>query len=475
MDTLTSPLGDFLDQAVEHIGSSNVLTEHSDKEGHLAELRKLFVGESAAVLRPNTTEQVSAIMRLANEHGVAIVPQGGNTGLVGGQIPDMTGDQIILSLSRLNRVRDVDPAGNTIVVESGCVLENLHKAADAVDRLFPLTLGSMGSCQIGGNLSTNAGGTAVLAYGNTRDLVLGLEVVLADGRIWNGLRRLRKDNTGYDLKHLFVGAEGTLGIITAAVLKLFPKPASRQVAFLGVSNPQTAGQLFSRVKSEFGNALTGFEIIRRTGIEIAVRNLEGVRDPLESECPWYILLEISGGREAAADSSKLESFLADAFEASIILDGTIAQSEQQADAFWHIRHGMSEAQRHEGGSITHDVSVPIARVPEFLDKGIAAIIEIIPDCRPNPFGHFGDGNIHFNISPGYDSDRDAFFGRRDEISSIIYDLTLEMGGSFSAEHGIGQLKRQMLQDVKDPVELALMKSIKQTLDPRGILNPGKVL
>lgn len=475
MDTLTSPLGDFLDQAVEQIGSTNVLTERSDKEGHLAELRKLFVGESAAVLRPNTTEQVSAIMRLANEHGVAIVPQGGNTGLVGGQIPDMTGDQIILSLSRLNRIRDVDPAGNTIVVESGCVLENLHKAADAVDRLFPLTLGSMGSCQIGGNLSTNAGGTAVLAYGNTRDLVLGLEVVLADGRIWNGLRRLRKDNTGYDLKHLFVGAEGTLGIITAAVLKLFPKPAARHVAFLGVSDPQAAGQLFNRVKSEFGNALTGFEILKRTGIEIAVKNLEGVRDPLETECPWYILLELSGGRETADDSAKLESFLADAFEDSVVIDGTIAQSEQQAESFWHIRHGMSEAQRHDGGSITHDVSVPIARVPDFLDKGIAAIIEAIPDCRPNPFGHFGDGNIHFNISPGYGSDRDAFFGRRDQISSIIYDLTLEMGGSFSAEHGIGQLKRQMLQDVKDPVELALMKSVKQTLDPRGILNPGKVL
>jgi len=475
MDTLTPPLAQFLDLAAAEIGAHHVLTERSDQEGYLSELRKLFSGESAAILRPNTTEQVATLLRAANDLGVAIVPQGGNTGLVGGQIPDGTGNQIILSLSRLNRIRDIDPAGNTMVVESGCVLQTIHQAADEVERLFPLTLGSMGSCQIGGNLSTNAGGTAVLAYGNTRDLVLGLEVVLADGRIWNGLRRLRKDNTGYDLKHLFVGAEGTLGIITAAVLKLFPKPRARQVAFLGVADPVSAGKLFNTLKSEFGNGLTGFEIIRRTGIEIVLRNLEGVRDPLESECPWYVLVEISTGGEAAGELAKLESFLENAFQQSIVLDGAIAQSEQQAADFWHIRHGMSEAQRQEGGSVTHDVSVPVALVPEFLTRGINAVQAAIPDCRPNPFGHFGDGNIHFNISPGYDADKAEFFLRREEISTLIYDLTIEMGGSFSAEHGIGQLKRGMLKAVKDPVELALMRTIKQTFDPNNILNPGKVL
>lgn len=475
MDTSAPHIEQFLDQAARELGHNHVLTEAADKQGYLAELRKLFTGESAAILRPQSVEEVAAIMRLANEFGVAIVPQGGNTGLVGGQIPDGTGNQIILSLSRLNRVRDIDPDGNTMVVEAGCVLEAIHQAADGVDRLFPLTLGSMGSCQIGGNLSTNAGGTAVLAYGNTRDLVLGLEVVLADGRIWNGLRRLRKDNTGYDLKHLFMGAEGTLGIITAAVLKLFPKPRARTVAFLAVSDPDSAGTLFNSLKSEFGNALTGFEILRRTGIEIVLRNLEGVRDPLETPHPWYVLVETSSGGDFAIEREKLETFLESAFERSIVVDGTIAQSEQQAAAFWHIRHGMSEAQRHDGGSITHDVSVPIALVPQFLDRGIDAVARTVPGCRPNPFGHFGDGNIHFNISPPYETDPADFFARRDEISGIIYDLTIEMGGSFSAEHGVGQLKRQMLKSVKDPVELALMKSVKQTLDPNGILNPGKVL
>ena len=475
MDNVAPPVEQFLKLVSKEIGSKYVLTERGDKAGYLTEIRKLFCGESAAILRPDTTGQVAAILRLANRFGIAIVPQGGNTGLVGGQIPDQSGTQVVVSLSRLNRVRDIDPAGNTMVVEAGCVLQTIHQEADDADRLFPLTLGSMGSCQIGGNLSTNAGGTAVLAYGNMRDLVLGLEVVLADGRIWNGLRRLRKDNTGYDLKHLFIGAEGTLGIITACVLKLFPKPGARHVAFLGVPDPAAAGKLFSAMKALFGHGLTGFEIIRRTGIEIAVNNLDGVRDPLETRCPWYVLVEISSGGEDTGDLAKLESFLETAFDEAVIVDGALAQSGQQASEFWRIRHGLSEAQRSDGGSITHDVSVPVALVPDFLERGIKIIEAEIPECRPNPFGHFGDGNIHFNVSPAYGADKAEFFARRHEISALIHGLAIEMGGSFSAEHGVGQLKRQLLEDTKDPVELALMKNLTQMLDPSGILNPGKVV
>lgn len=475
MDAADPSIDSFLAEAGNVIGTGHVLTEPSDKDGYLSELRKLFTGDSPAVLRPRSTEEVSTILRLANDSGIAVVPQGGNTGLVGGQIPDASGRQIVLSLSRLNTIRDIDPEGNTMVVDAGCVLETIHQAADEHDRLFPLTLGSMGSCQIGGNLSTNAGGTAVLAYGNTRDLVLGLEVVLADGRIWNGLRRLRKDNTGYDLKHLFIGAEGTLGIITAAVLKLFPKPMTRQVAFLGLTSPADAARLFNRAKGTFSNALTGFEIMRRTTMDIAVRHLEGVRDPLQTAFPWYVLLEISGGRDAGDLQQQIETFLAECFEDGIVADGALAQSDQQAADFWHLRHGMSDAQRRDGGAISHDVSVPIAKLPEFLETGIARIERLVPGCRPNPFGHFGDGNIHFNVSPGYDTDAQAFFDRRAEINEAIHSLTIEMGGSFSAEHGIGQLKRDLLAATKDPVELALMRSIKQTLDPNGILNPGKVL
>ena len=473
MDMPAAPIARFLELAIEAIGPENVLTEDTDKAGYVTELRKFYNGSSPAVLRPKSTAEVSSLLELANGMGIEVVPQGGNTGLVGGQVPDASDTQVVLSLSRLNRIRDVDPAGNTMVVEAGCVLENIHKAAEEHDRLFPLTLGSKGSCQIGGNLSTNAGGTAVLAYGNTRDLVLGLEVVLADGRIWNGLRRLRKDNTGYDLKNLFVGAEGTLGIITAAVIKLFPMPLARQVGFLGIQSPHEAATLFNMLKAEFGNGVTGFEIIPRFGMDIVLKHEEGTRDPLETSCPWYILVEISGGSDD--DGAKLQAVLEKAFADDLVLDGTVAQSETQAEDFWRIRHGLSESQRRDGGSVTHDVSVPVAKVPEFLDEAISAVRTIVPDCRPITYGHFGDGNIHFNISPSYESDRDAFFAKRSEIGKLVYATVRAMGGSVSAEHGIGQQKRDLLRSVKDPIELDMMRAIKTTLDPKGILNPGKVL
>ncbi|MEM8813544.1 MAG: FAD-binding oxidoreductase [Pseudomonadota bacterium] len=473
MDYDLSPIEAFLIRVSDLIGPHNVLTTEADKAGHLSELRKLYQGASPAILKPGSTDEVAAIMKAAHELSIAIVPQGGNTGLVGGQIPDHSGNQVVLSLARLNRIRDMDPAGNTMIVEAGCVLENVHRAADSVDRLFPLTLGSMGSCQIGGNLATNAGGTAVLAYGNTRDLVLGLEVVLADGRIWNGLRRLRKDNTGYDLKNLFVGAEGTLGIITAAVLKLFPKPAGRGVAFVAVATPEDLGALFDKAKAAFGSTLTGFEVLTRNGLDIALAHLEGARDPLGDRHPWYALLERNIDHADGDDG--LEAFLLDALQDGLVTDGSVAQSGQQADAFWHIRHGMSEAQRRDGGAVNHDVSVPIAAVPAFLRQGIKTLEEMVPGCRPNPFGHFGDGNIHFNVSPPRDGDASALFSRRADINEAIHSLAIEMGGSFSAEHGIGRLKRDLLRQTKDPVELDLMASIKRVLDPKNLLNPGKVL
>lgn len=427
------------------------------------------------VLRPGSTEEVSAVMSYAYQNGLKIVPQGGNTGLVGGQIPQETGDEIVLSLSRLNRIRAVDPVGFTLTAEAGVVLETLHEAAEKVDRLFPLSLGAQGSCQIGGNISTNAGGTAVLAYGNTRDLVLGLEVVLPSGEIWNGLRTLRKDNTGYDLKQLFIGGEGTLGIITAASLKLFPKPKKLEAAFVGLPDPHAALKLFTMAKAGAGPVLTGFEIMPRVGVEFCLKHLEGARDPLEGEHAWYVLMELSSGSEAFPVRDLLESILGEAFEAELVEDAAFAQNLTQVNDFWHIRHGMSEVQKPEGGSIKHDVSVPVASIPEFLDKAMAAVEAFVPGCRPVPFGHIGDGNIHFNVSQPVGADKEAYLEKWDEMNAIVHGIVQEFGGSISAEHGIGRLKRDLLKDVKTGVELDLMKRIKTAFDPKGLLNPGRVL
>ncbi|MEM9630011.1 MAG: FAD-binding oxidoreductase [Pseudomonadota bacterium] len=463
------------DRFAELIGAANVLTTPDDQAPYLIEWRDLYQGVTPMVLRPGSTEEVSKVMTYAYEQGLKVVPQGGNTGLVGGQIPQETGDEIVLSLSRLNKVRSVDPVGFTITVDAGVVLESLQNEAEKVDRLFPLSLGAQGSCQIGGNISTNAGGTAVLAYGNTRDLVLGLEVVLPTGEIWNGLRTLRKDNTGYDLKQLFIGAEGTLGIITAASLKLFPKPKKLEAAFVGLPNPQAALKLFTLAKAQAGPVLTGFEIMPRVGVEFCLKHLDGARDPLEGEHAWYVLMELSSGSEAFPVRDLLESILGEAFEEGLVEDAAFAQSLSQVQDFWHIRHGMSEVQKPEGGSIKHDVSVPVASIPDFLDKAIAAVGEFVPDCRPVPFGHIGDGNIHFNVSQPIGADKEEYLAKWDEMNAIVHGIVHDFGGSISAEHGIGRLKRDLLKDVKSSIELDLMQRIKTAFDPKDLLNPGRVL
>lgn len=473
---VASPISDeTLDQFARLIGPEHCLVERNDIQPYCQELRDKFHGVSPMVLKPANRDEVSAILKLANELGIGVVPQGGNTGLVGAQVPDASNSQLILSLERLRSIRSVDPEGNVAIVEAGVILEKVQQAADAVDRLFPLSLGAQGSCQIGGNLSTNAGGTGVLAYGNARDLVLGLEVVLADGRIWNGLRSLRKDNTGYDMKHLFMGAEGTLGVITAASLKLFPKPKDQQVAFAGVANAHQALALFNLARDQAGFMLTGFELMPRMGMEFVLKHLPGARDPLSEAYPWYCLMELSIGSDAVDGRGLVEAIFAEAFETGLVQDAVLAESAQQAADFWHLRHGMSEVQRAEGGSIKHDISVPVSKVPQFLDRALPACEQAIEGCRPVPFGHLGDGNLHFNITQPIGADKQAFLSRWEEINDLVHAIVSDMDGSISAEHGIGQLKRDLLPDVKDPVELDMMAQLKQSLDPKGILNPGKLL
>ncbi|MCO4053512.1 MAG: FAD-binding oxidoreductase [Bosea sp.] len=464
----------LLESLSQIVGARQVLTAEADMAPHLKEWRNLFKGRASAVVKPASTGEVAAILSLAHQTGTPIVPQGGNTGLVGGQIPVAEGREIILSLARMDKVRAVEPSSDTIIVEAGVTLQRVQEAADAAGRLFPLSLASEGSCTIGGNLSTNAGGTAVIAYGNARDLCLGLEVVLADGRIWNGLRTLRKDNTGYDLKNLFIGAEGTLGIITAASLKLFPRPQSRATAFLAVPDPGRALALLNLVKAEAGPALTTFELMPRFGLEVVVRHAAGARDPLSAPSPWMVLMELSSPRAAGLDAT-LETLLETALEQGLVTDAAIAASEAQRRALWRIREAMSEVQGYEGGSIKHDVSVPVASVPAFLARGIALVEAMAPGCRPLPFGHLGDGNIHFNVSQPVGADKEAFLALWGDMNEAVHGLVREFGGSISAEHGIGRLKRHLLASVKDPVELAMMRAIKATLDPSGILNPGSVL
>ncbi len=457
------------------VGERNALREASDLAPHLVENRGLYHGTSPLLLRPSTTQEVAAIMKLASESRTAIVPQTGNTGLVGGQTPRSGASDVILSLDRMNRVRDIDPVANVIVVDGGCILDEVHKAAEKVERMFPLSLGSQGSCRIGGNLATNAGGTAVLAYGNMRQLCLGLEVVLPTGEIWDGLRRLKKDNTGYDLRDLFIGSEGTLGIITGAVLKLFPKPLGHQVAFAGLKSPADALKLFERASTLCGSALTGFELMPRIGVEFTAKHIPGVRDPLETPHPWYALIDISSSDSAGTAQTMVETLLEQGFEAGIVQDAVIASSESQRQALWHMRESMSDAQKPEGGSIKHDVSVPVSHVPAFMDEAESAVLRAIPDARICAFGHMGDGNIHYNISQPVGADKSAFLARWREINEIVHGIVLSFGGSISAEHGIGQLKRDELAAIRPAIEMELMRRIKTAFDPAGIMNPGKVV
>jgi FAD/FMN-containing dehydrogenase len=469
------PSPDILQRFVDIVGADHAITDPAAMAPYLHEWRDRFHGDAALVLKPGTVDEVSQILALANETGTAIVPQGGNTGLVGGQIPSKAGDQVLLNLSRLNHIRDVDLAGNCMIVEAGLVLAKAQEVALNAGRLFPLRIASEGSCQIGGVLSTNAGGTAVLAYGNARDLVLGLEVVLADGRVWNGLKSLRKDNSGYDLKHLFMGAEGTLGIITAAVIRLFPIPAETATAMVGFASLQDAASFFDRAYKFGATELTAFEILPRIGIEFVTRHFEGTKDPLAAPHPWYGLIEFSSSNADAGLAKGVEGLLAEALETGEIADGTIAHSLDQATALWRLRENMSEAQKYEGGSIKHDVSVPVADIPEFITRADQLIQLMVPGARPVPFGHYGDGNIHYNVSQPPGQDKAIFLSHWEAVNAAVHEIVLDLGGSISAEHGVGQAKRHMLPHAKSEVELELMRAIKHTLDPKGILNPGKVV
>ena len=457
------------------VGAPHAITDPAALAPHLVENRGLYRGRSALLLKPGTVEDVSAILRLASETGTPIVPQTGNTGLVGGQTPDDSGRAVILSLDRMNRIRAVDPVANTMTVDGGAILADIQQAAAAADRLFPLSLGSEGSCRIGGNLSTNAGGTAVLAYGNARQLCLGLEVVLPTGEIWDGLRKLKKDNTGYDLRDLFIGAEGTLGVITGAVLKLFPRPAGHAVALAGLASVEAALALFNRAAARAGTALTGFELMPRLGIDFTTAHIPGVRDPLDTRHDWYVLIDLSTGDSAEAADRLIEALLEEGFEAGLVENAVIAASEAQKRALWHMRESMSEAQKPEGGSIKHDVSVPVSAIPAFMAEAGAAVLAAMPGARICAFGHMGDGNIHYNISQPVGADKAAFIARWREINAIVHGLVLAHGGSISAEHGIGQLKRDELAAIRAPIEIALMRRIKQAFDPAGIMNPGKVI
>jgi len=453
------------------VGDKYAFTGADDVAPYVTEERGLFQGRSPLVLRPGSTAEVSAICDLATRHIIALVPQGGNTGLVGGQTPH--NGEVVVSTRRLDKIRDIDTASNTMTCESGVVLKVAQQAAAKADRLFPLSLGAEGSCTIGGNLSTNAGGTTALAYGVAREMALGLEVVLADGRILNLLSKLKKDNTGYDLRNLFIGAEGTLGIITAAVLKLFPKPRAIETAYVGLASPAQALKLLSLSQTEAAGTLTSFELLSDIAVDFSIRHGIDVRDPLSAKHRWYVLMELSSPRDDAR--ATLEAILTKALEDEIIGDAVIAANLSQRQAFWKLRDEMSAAQKPEGGSIKHDISVPVATVPDFIAEADAAVMKLIPGSRSVPFGHLGDGNIHYNISQPIGADAADFLARWHEVNKVVFDIVLKMGGSISAEHGIGVLKRDELPDVKDKTAIELMRAFKALLDPNGIMNPGKVL
>jgi FAD/FMN-containing dehydrogenase len=454
------------------VGDKYAITDPQAQTPYLVEMRDLFRGHSPMVLRPGSVAEVSAILQLANETATPIVPQGGNTGLVGGQIPHH--NEIVLSLNRLDRIREVDPTSYTITCEAGVTLQRAREAAAAADRLYPQLLPSEGTCTIGGNLSTNAGGTAAIAHGIARAHALGLEVVLADGRVLNDLNKLKKDNTGYDLKNLFIGAEGTLGVITAAVLRLVPRPRSVETAFAGVASAQAALELLGIAQERTGGDVTSFEIMTRAGIELVLRHAQGCRDPLASPHAWYVLMELSSQQREGL-RALLEAVLADGIERGLVLDATIAESIEQGKAFWRVREMFGEVQRYAGGSIKHDISVPVAAVPAFISEADAAVTALIPGARPLPFGHLGDGNIHYNVNQPAGADKGEFLKRWDEVNAAVFAVVKKYGGSISAEHGVGVMKRDLLPSVKDPVALDLMRSLKRMLDPKGILNPGKVL
>ncbi len=474
-------MSDFIDKLRAVVGDKGLILDEKDKHPFLTDWRENYLGAALAIVRPATTEEVSAVVKLCAAEKVAICPQGGNTGMSGGATPQEDGREIVLSLTRMNRILEVDPIGYSMTVEAGVILKTIQQTASDNDRLFPLSLGAEGSCTIGGNLSTNAGGVQVLHYGNTRQLVLGIEVVLPNGDIWNGLRALKKDNTGYDLRDLYLGAEGTLGIITKAVLKLWPKPKDVATSWNAVPSPEAAVELLSGAYAASEDNVTSCELMGRMGIEFVLKHIPGSVDPLADKHDWYVLLEWSSTRpprDGANQSGlreKMEAYLGEAMEKGLVLDAVIAQNEAQARAFWGLRENHSEGQKKEGPSIKHDISVAVSKLPTFMTEGLAAMKKALPNCRPVPFGHVGDGNMHFNCQspPGWS--KPQFMEHGDAISGAIYDLVTAYGGSISAEHGIGRIKVDELAHYRSKIELDVMRSLKRALDPQNIMNPGKVI
>jgi FAD/FMN-containing dehydrogenase len=463
---------DILARLKNAAGLKGFSEDASEIAPHLVEWRGKYQGKSALLLKPKTTAQVSAILQICHDTRTSIVPQGGNTGLVGGQIPFH--GEVLLSLERMNAIRAVDASGMTLTVEAGVALAQAKQAASDAGLFFPLSLASEGSCTIGGNLSTNAGGVDVLRYGNARALALGLEVVCADGSVLNLMNSLHKDNTGYDLKQIFIGAEGTLGVITAAVLKLFTKPQAVETAFVAVRDPQAAVTLLSRAQAATGGMISAFELMPRIGLDFVLSHIPGTRDPLPAPSLWYVLVEATGGNHMGIKEA-LEGAISDAIEAGLASDAAVAANEAQRAAFWKLRESMSEAQKPEGGSIKHDVSVAVKDVPAFLQQGLVLVEKLVPGVRPVPFGHIGDGNIHFNLSVPKGDDNETFLARWDEISHAVHDLVHRFGGSISAEHGVGVMKREEILRYKSPEAIEAMRALKRAFDPSNILNPGKVV
>lgn len=471
-DTLPPLPAGFLDKLAEIVGGTGLITDSADMAPYLEETRGLYEGASPAIVRPANTAEVAAVMKACAQANVAIVPQGGNTGLCGGGVAS---GEVIINLGRMNKVRAVDPFNYTMTFDAGCILADLQRVAEENDRLFALSLGAEGSCQIGGNLSTNAGGTSVLRYGNARELTLGLEVVLPDGRIWDGLTALRKDNTGYDLKQLFIGAEGTLGIITGAVMKLFPLPRERHTAFVALQDVEAVLELLSRARIASADTVATFELIPRIGIDLSLKHMSETVDPLADSHEWYALIEFESGAAGSGLGAAMEGYLAAALDDGLVVDAAIAQSEAQRQQMWFIREAMVLAQAPEGASIKNDISVPISKVPEFIRRADDAAIALCPGVRPVAFGHIGDGNVHYNLQAPVGADDAAFLARWDELTEAAVDIVRDLGGSFSAEHGIGLLKVREMADFKSAVEMDLMRTVKSALDPKGLMNPGKVL
>jgi FAD/FMN-containing dehydrogenase len=466
------PQARLLARLAEIVGGDQVLTQAQDTAPYFTDWRRQYRAEAECVVRPSSTGEVSAVLKACIEDKVAVVPQSGNTGLCGGSVPTGAKREIVLSLARMNRIRALDPLNDTLTAEAGCVLADIQRAADEAQRFFPLSLGAEGSCMIGGNLSTNAGGVNVLRYGNAREQVLGLEVVLPDGRIWNGLRGLRKDNTGYDLKQLFIGAEGTLGVITAAVLKLYAKPNAGAAAWIAVANPARTVELLSLLRERLGDRVTAFELVSRTCLEAVLEQVPGSRDPLGTPYPWYVLAQFADSGTAEALSALAEQALLECAELGALEDVALAHSEAQAQALWRLRESIPEAQFR---NVKHDVSVPVSRVPELIARASTALEAAFPGVQIFAFGHIGDGNVHFNVGMGDPAATEDLILKQGEVNRVVYEVVDALGGSISAEHGLGQLKREEIRRHKPPLELELMRSLKDAIDPLGLMNPGKVL